>query len=136
MSAIALITDLIFATKIKSTADEVGIPLSIVQSPEALEAAAAAGLNFAIIDLNAEGIDPIRAIRRCKDASVQHVDQTATSPDETSARPMVIAFGAHVQKDLIQAAEQAGADLVLPRSRFSAELPDLFAQYGQMRDRR
>lgn len=81
MAAVALVTDLIFATKIKSTADEVGIPLSIVKFPEALEAAAAAGLNFAIIDLNAEGLDPIEAIRRCKDASARRANQPAAGPD-------------------------------------------------------
>lgn len=36
--------------------------------------------------------------------------------------PRVVAYGSHVNKDLLQAAQTAGCDLVLPRSRFVASL--------------
>jgi hypothetical protein len=35
-----------------------------------------------------------------------------------------------VQKELMQQAADAGADMVWPRSRFSAELPTLLQQFG------
>jgi hypothetical protein len=40
-----------------------------------------------------------------------------------------VAFGSHVDTGSLDAAAAAGCDPVLPRSRFSAELPDLIARY-------
>ena len=110
MSAIALVTDLIFATKIKSTADGLGVPLSIVRSAQGLQDAVAAGLNVAVIDLNADGVDPVEAIRKCKahsqtPAGQVSAGQTAEGSDNASHVPVIIAFASHVQKDLIQAAD-------------------------------
>lgn len=41
---------------------------------------------------------------------------------------MFIAFGSHVDRDGFEAAASAGCDLVMPRSRFVNELPDLVRQ--------
>jgi hypothetical protein len=40
-----------------------------------------------------------------------------------------VAFGSHVDTDALAAARGAGCDPVLPRSRFSAELPELIRRY-------
>ena len=40
-----------------------------------------------------------------------------------------LAFGSHVDTDALAAARGAGCDPVLPRSRFSAELPELIRGY-------
>jgi hypothetical protein len=40
-----------------------------------------------------------------------------------------VAFGSHVQTERLQAARDAGCTNVLPRSRFSASLPELLQQY-------
>ena len=40
-----------------------------------------------------------------------------------------VAFGSHVDTQALDAARAAGCDPVLPRSRFSAELPDLVRRY-------
>ena len=40
-----------------------------------------------------------------------------------------VAFGSHVDTAALDAARDAGCDPVLPRSRFSAELPDLIRRY-------
>ncbi len=40
-----------------------------------------------------------------------------------------LAFGSHVDSEALASAAAAGCDPVLPRSRFSAELPALIAQY-------
>jgi hypothetical protein len=45
------------------------------------------------------------------------------------ARPVVIAFGSHVATARLQTARDAGCDEVLPRSRFSAELPELLRKH-------
>ncbi len=36
-----------------------------------------------------------------------------------------VAFGSHVDRDALEAASSAGCDRVMPRSKFSAELPEL-----------
>jgi DNA-binding NarL/FixJ family response regulator len=113
MSAAALVTDLFFVTKIKGTADAVGAPLTLARTTEQLLHAIGAGARLAIIDLNATGVDPVDAIRRCK-----------ALPDP----PRVLAYLSHVQRELAEAAQAAGADEVLPRSKFSADLPALLQQ--------
>ena len=40
-----------------------------------------------------------------------------------------VAFGSHVDTAALSAAASAGCDPVLPRSRFSAELPELIRRY-------
>ena len=45
-----------------------------------------------------------------------------------------VAFGSHVDTDALAAAKDAGCDPVLPRSRFSADLPDLIRQYFEKKD--
>ena len=110
MAAAALVTDLFFVTKIKSTADVLKVPLAIVRTGDALLAQVAAGAHPIIVDLNAAGVDVADVIRRCK---------SAENP------PRIIAYLSHVQHELAEAAQQAGADCVMPRSQFSADLPDL-----------
>jgi DNA-binding NarL/FixJ family response regulator len=40
-----------------------------------------------------------------------------------------VAFGSHVDTSALDAAASAGCDLVLPRSRFTTELPELIRRY-------
>lgn len=40
----------------------------------------------------------------------------------------VLAFGPHVAVDLLKAADEAGADQVLPRGAFTAQLPQLLVR--------
>ncbi|GMU24064.1 MAG: hypothetical protein AMXMBFR13_41410 [Phycisphaerae bacterium] len=110
MSAVALISDLFFVSKVKGTADAIGVPLKTVRTLTDLNAALDAGAKLAIVDMNVTGVDPAEAVRACKAAP---------------APPFVIAYLSHVQADLALAAQEAGADLVLPRSKFSADLPNL-----------
>jgi len=108
-AVIAALTDLIFATRIRSTAQALGIPAIIVPSLEELKQSLdrfAAGL--VLIDLNGFGEDAIRAVTMAR----QH-----------PSRPRVLAYAAHVDRQLADSAKQNGAHEVLPRSRFHAELP-------------
>jgi DNA-binding NarL/FixJ family response regulator len=45
------------------------------------------------------------------------------------ANTTFIAFGSHVDTSGLAAAADAGCDLVLPRSKFTAELPELIKRY-------
>jgi len=115
MAIFAYVTDLMFMTKITSTGQALGAPVTVARSVEALSAALDAGAEGAppggsplvIVDLNAGG-DPLEAIRAMK---------------ARPAPPRVIAYVSHVQADLAAAAKQAGADEVMPRSAFSMNLP-------------
>jgi CheY-like chemotaxis protein len=44
-------------------------------------------------------------------------------------RPAVIAYGPHVQVPRLQAARQAGCDLVLTRGQFDGALPELLSEW-------
>lgn len=110
---LAVLDDLIFETKIRSTAQALGVNASIVRSvgelPGALNRIRPA---LVIIDLNSLGasaLDSVAIVR--SHAGGSHV----------------IAYVAHVDVDLARRAKDAGADQVMPRSRFSSGLPPLIA---------
>lgn len=110
---LALVTDLIFSTKIKSTAASMGAEVKMVRSLEKLdERLAAAHDDLVIVDLNAEGVDVLEVIRHCLAAPHQ---------------PRIVTYASHVQADLITAARQAGAHEVMARSAFVEKLPALLA---------
>lgn len=115
MAVVALVTDLLFVAKVKGTADAIGIPLTVVRNARDLVRTVEQGAGLAIVDMNAEGVDPAESIRACK---------AATRPT------FVVAYLSHVQKDLADAAREAGADVVMPRSKFSQELPALLRRHG------
>ncbi len=73
------------------------------------DAAAATGCNAVIADLDALGADPAAAVRLLVAAGVT-----------------VLAFGPHVEGAKLAAARAAGA-VVLPRSAFLENLPELLA---------
>lgn len=115
-SIVAYVTDLIFATKIRSTAELLGIDVQWVRSAEALAGhLAESRCDAAIIDLDADG-DPLEAIR-----AARRIERT----------PRIIAYVSHVRTDLVTAAEKAGVDSVMPRSTFSSELPGLLGSLGR-----
>lgn len=109
---VAIVADLIFASRITGVANQLGTPVDVVRTEAALLSRAGAA-RLAMIDLNIDGIDGVALLRRVK----------ALAP---SCR--VVAFLSHVQVDLAKAARAAGADDVLPRSKFVERLPDLLRE--------
>lgn len=108
---LAVGTDLIFATKIRSTAAAVGADAEWIRTLPALESALAAGpAARVLIDMNAEGMDPIAAIGAAL---------------RSAGPPRVVAYLSHVQTDLAAAARAAGAHDVMARSTFSKDLPTI-----------
>ena len=112
----ALVSDLIFSSKIVATAKAAGVEFKIVRSTAALEGVWGMEPAVLLVDLEVAGDDPILAIKWVKmwDKPVQ-----------------IVAFGSHVQVDRLQAAKEAGADMVLARSAFVKQLPELIAAIGQ-----
>jgi DNA-binding NarL/FixJ family response regulator len=100
--------DLIFATKIRGTAETLGIPIRSSASGEDL--APDAAVRRVLIDLNAAGTSrtDLTALR-----------QSFPAPCE------LIAFGSHVDVARLKEAREVGCDLVLPRSAFVERLSSL-----------
>ena len=103
-AVLVLVRDLLFASKIRATAQSVGATVQMLREPSQLDRFAGHRL---ILDLNQSG---------ALDAGVRWKGRT---------RGQVIGFVSHVDAEAIRAAREAGVDQVLPRSRFVEILPEL-----------
>jgi DNA-binding NarL/FixJ family response regulator len=107
---LAAVDDLLFSSKIRATAKQIGAGVTFARTEdEILARARELNPTLAIFDLNSGKIDAVRVIGALK--------------AESSVR--TLAFASHVHVDLIDAAKRAGADEVLPRSAFAARLADI-----------
>ena len=104
---IALVKDLMFASRIRGAAEDA----RTVMSADALEEAVGPGTRLVLVDLQVP--DAPHAIRRLT---------------ESEHSPKVVAFGSHVDTQALAAARAAGADTVMPRSEFVRELGRLIAE--------
>jgi len=110
-SVLVVISDLLFQTKIRSTAGTFGVDVHCVPTGhDALAALDAHAPALMIVDLNSVG-----------DEAVDIVAKGAAHP----SKPQVLAYVSHVDEELAEAAAAAGAHQVMPRSRFNAELPKI-----------
>lgn len=108
--------DLFFTSKVTGTAAALGLVVQTVAGlPQLLEKLAARGSACACIflDLAMNDLDVADLISRLP----------------AGQRPKLVAFGSHVATARLEAATAAGCDEVMPRSRFSATLPELLQQY-------
>lgn len=108
--------DLIWASKIKATADALGLPARPVRTLEMLEARLADTSEIAalLVDLD-KGADGLALIARLRDPS-------RTTDRERRIR--ILAWGPHVAKDLLQAARYAGANDIMTRGSFDAHMEE------------
>ncbi len=117
-SIVAVVDDLFFVSKLQETARLVGAPLAIVRAadfrPDDLRRQKPA---LIIFDLNTTSGNAAELIRQLK------------SDTELKEIP-VMAFFSHVQVKLQRAAQEAGCDQILPRSQFTATLPQLLRQFA------
>ncbi len=110
MSVLLICEDFFFANKITGTAGALDVEITEADSQEnALTAISGNAFALCIVNLATPGLNLAELI--------------AALPEDN--RPRVMAFASHVDGDSIQAARDAGCDNVLPRSRFSAELPQI-----------
>lgn len=106
MKVAGLIDDIFFSSKMREIAHGLGAEATMCQSAETVPADAAR----VFVDLSATKFDPIAEIVKLK-------KQAASTP--------VTAFVSHVQIDMRERAEKAGADEVVPRSAFAQRLTDV-----------
>ena len=109
----AVVDDMFFASKIRATAEGMSLNVRFFRNAEALIAAAREELpSLVITDLHSQKCDPFSLATQLK-------------ADETLSGVPLLGFFSHVQTELQRQAEQAGFDRVLPRSAFSARLPEI-----------
>lgn len=111
---VAVVDDMFFASKIRATAEALGVEISFPRSKEALvEKAREAQL--ILVDLHNQKFDPVALATDLK------------ADEELRAIPMV-GFFSHVEVELQRNALAAGFDQVLPRSAFSRDLPKILSE--------
>jgi CheY-like chemotaxis protein len=116
-AALLISQDLFFSSKVTSTANELGFHVVVEGNvAQAVLKVAASKCRCLILDLATPGL--------------RVADVTSSLPKTN--RPTVIAFGAHVLTARLQEAREAGCDEVMPRSKFSATLPDILTRYLQV----
>jgi DNA-binding NarL/FixJ family response regulator len=115
----AFVDDLFFQAKIQETARKLNVKLEFVKSEadltDKIKLNGEEKPSLIIFDLNNNSVKPLTLIPKLK-----------SKLKKTS----VIGFLSHVQGDLKQKAHEVGCDMVLPRSAFSQNLPQLLRRHA------
>lgn len=114
--------DLIFATKIRGTAEALGLTTRPVRNKEMLDA------RLKQVD-DGKPNEPVSALFLDLDTGEDGLTLLDHVKAQNPSIP-VLAFGSHVATELLQAARQRGADTVMSRGGFTANLPDLLRRYS------
>jgi len=114
------VDDLFFQAKIQETARKLNVKVEFVKTEQDLADRVKQNgeekPSLIIFDLNSATAKPLTLIPKLKSRL-----KKGTS---------IIGFLSHVQGDLKQKAHEAGCDMVLPRSAFSQNLPQLLRRHG------
>jgi CheY-like chemotaxis protein len=115
------IDDLFFLAKIQETARKLGVKVGFVKADKDIVAKLAnvpddARPSLIVFDLNNANAKPLTLIPRLK--------------TKLKRGTSVIGFLSHLQGDLKVKALEAGCDMVMPRSAFSQNLPNLLRRHG------
>jgi len=114
---VAILDDMFFASKLREAAKSSGVDIEFIKEPDGIvEALISKAPSAVIIDLNSKKIDTLRLIRDMK-------------ANEILKGVHTIGYLPHVEKGLMKEALDAGYDIVLPRSWFSAHVGEMFADF-------
>lgn len=112
---LAILDDLLFSSKIRATAGHTGATVAFARSSQAaLDQMRATPPSLVILDLNNPRTDPLGTV-------------AAMKADAALASIRVVGYVSHVDTTTIEAARQAGVD-VMARSAFVTALPDLLRE--------
>jgi len=114
---LAIVDDLFFASKIGETARRAGVAVEFAKTEQDVLQKAEQKPSLIIVDLNLNALKPLPLIAKLK----SHPELKQTS---------ILAFVSHVQGELKQKAQKAGCDMVLARSSFSQNLPQILKRYA------
>ncbi len=110
---LAAVDDMLFSSKIRTTARLAGVELAFARTPqEILDQARTLRPALVIFDLNSVKAHPIETV-----AAMKRDGDLAAIP--------TLGFVSHVQTELIDAARAAGIDEVMARSAFAGRLVDI-----------
>lgn len=112
---LAVLDDLMFSSKIKTTATGLGVPVVFARSAEAaLAEMRKTTPQLVIFDLNNTRTAPLDIV-------------AAMKADPALAAVPTIGYASHVMVDVIDAARKAGVGQVMARSLFTQQLADILA---------
>jgi PleD family two-component response regulator len=115
----AFIDDLFFVAKIQEISRKLNVKVEFVKSDKEI-AEKTENIedkpSLIIVDLNSNSIKPLPVI-----AKMRSKYKKSTS---------IVGFVSHVQGDLKIKAQEAGCDVVMPRSAFSQNLPNILRRHG------
>ena len=112
---IAAVSDMLFASKIRGTAEHVNVRLDFARTEAGLfDYAKTEVPSLFILDLQDARLDPFALAGRLKS-------------DERLRDVPVVAFFSHVETELQRRAKEAGVEHVLPRSVFTRRLAEILA---------
>jgi CheY-like chemotaxis protein len=107
---LAAVEDMFFASKIRATAEALGVNIKFHRRVESLVAAAGEqSPDLILVDLHNEKLDAVELAQQLKS-------------NESLRTIPLLGFFSHVQTDLQRRAVEAGFDQVIPRSVFSRDL--------------
>lgn len=113
---LAVLNDLMFTSRIKTAASQLGVAVTFARSSSAaLAEMRTSAPSLVIFDLNNPRTDPLGIVAEMK-----------RDPALTSIPS--IGFVSHVQTDLIEAAREAGVGEVLARSAFTQHLGEILTR--------
>lgn len=113
---VVAVSDLFFTVKILDSAKRASMQCEMVKTHEEAIEKIKAGPALVIVDLNFETIHPIKLISEIK-----------KMPEAKGTN--ILSFVSHIQADLKKEAQDAGSDMVLARSAFSQNLPQILKRY-------
>ena len=105
-----LTTDMMFSSRVLGAAGALGIECKLIGRPQQLAGVSAGDCRLVLIDLTLQPLDLPATV-----ASIRAVAPSAK----------IVAFGPHVDEQLLAGAKAAGCDLVLPRSQFHKQYVEL-----------
>jgi PleD family two-component response regulator len=115
---LAVVEDLMFTVKIADAAKRAGLDVEFVKSErDVIDKATQEKPLLIILDLNFNAVEPLKLISKMKsDGEMKQIS--------------VIAYLSHVQGELKQQAQEAGANIVMARSAFSQNLQQILKRHS------
>ncbi|MBL8178860.1 MAG: response regulator transcription factor [Bryobacterales bacterium] len=114
---LALVGDLMFTVKITEAAKRNGMQVDYVKTDEEFLERLKQKPRLVIMDLNIHTAQPVELIQSMK-------------ASEETRQISILGYVSHIQGDLKLKAQDAGADLVLARSAFTQNLPQLLKRHS------
>lgn len=115
---LAVLDDLLFTSKIRTSAKQLGIAIVFARSSDlALADMRKRRPSLVILDLNNPRTDPLGTVASMK-------------ADPALAAIPTVGFASHVQTDVIEAARRAGVGEVMARSAFAQKLSEILSRHA------